>query len=130
MIDTPKPTRAKVNDAWTEYDPPWVEEDHGAPFRYRVESRTNDEVWHLVDLTARNGHGRCSCEFFHMVAEPNFRRHGQWIPYAPKRNGVSECKHIRAAFDHLHLYATVPMLARFKDGIGRPENNLDPQTRT
>ena len=111
-----KPKRTKVNDRWTTYDPPWVEEDHGAPLRYRVESRSGAH-WHLVDLTARGGHGRCSCVFFQMVADPNFRRHGNWIPYAPGREGVSECKHIRAAFDHHHLYVTVPMLARFKNGI-------------
>jgi hypothetical protein len=116
-------TRAKVNDKWTEYDPPWVEPDGTVPFRYRVESKSQ-ELWHYVDLTARNGHGRCSCMFFQTVAAPNFKRHGGWIPYAPKRQGVSECKHIRAAFDHFHLYVAVPMLAKMRDGI--PNVNIQP----
>jgi hypothetical protein len=110
-------TRQKVNDKWTVYDPPWVETVPNEPFRYRVESKSLSDIFHFVDLTARNGHGRCSCVFFQMVAEPNFRRHGNWIPYAPGREGVSECKHIRAAFDHYHLYVTCPMLASFADGI-------------
>ncbi|GAA5117096.1 hypothetical protein JIN84_17930 [Luteolibacter yonseiensis] len=109
--------RAKVNDRWTEYDPPWVEPDGSAPFRYRVESKSMPDLWYLVDLTARNGHGRCSCIHFQTVADPNYRRHGSWIPYAPKRQGVSECKHLRAAWDYHHLHVTVPMMDRFKNGI-------------
>lgn len=117
--------RAKVNDAFTEYDPPWVEEDPGVPFRYRVESKTEPGVWHLVDLTDRGGHGACSCKHFQTVANPNFKRHGQWIPYAPKREGVSECKHIAAAFHHYHLYVTVPMMASFRSGITHQPTNAD-----
>lgn len=108
--------KKRVNDKWTSYDPPWVEPDGNIPFRYRVES-SNPDIWHVVDLTARNGQGRCSCVHFQMVADPNYRRHKSWIPYALGRHGVSECKHIRAAFDHFHLYTAVPMLARFRDGI-------------
>lgn len=107
---------AKVNDPWTSYQTPLVEEDGDAPFRYRVESSTPGQ-WYLVDLTDRGGHGACSCIHFQTVANPNFKRHGKWIPYAPGRHGVSECKHLRAAFDHFHLYVTVPMMAGFKNGI-------------
>lgn len=117
MSEESKPKRAKVNDKWTEYSPPWVEPDPGVPFRYRVESKSNLELWYVVDLTARNGHGRCSCVNFQMVAEPNFRRHGSWIPFAPGRAGCSECRHLRAARDYHHLYFTVPLMAKFRDGI-------------
>jgi len=116
-------SREKVNDRWTSYDPPWVEPDGSAPFRYRVESQSNPETWYLVDLTARGGHGQCSCVDFQTRANPNFRRHGNWIPYAPGRHGCSECKHIAAAFAHHHLYVTIPMLATFADGIHSNETS-------
>lgn len=112
-------SRTRPNDVFTDYDTPWVEEVPGEPFRYRVESSSTDR-WHLVDLTERDGNGRCDCEFFQFTAAPNFRRHGLWIPYAPGRNGVSECKHIAAAAAHYHLNVTQPMLARFKAGIPQP----------
>lgn len=112
--------RVKVNDDWTEYETPWVEEVPGEAFRFRVESISEPGLWHLVDLTERGGHGMCDCKFFQAVANPNFRRHGRWIPYAPQRHGVSECKHLAAARDHYHLYVTIPMLARFKAGISKP----------
>lgn len=112
-------SRTKPNDAFTDYETPWVEEVPGEPFRYRVESLTEPLIWHMVDLTDRGGHGACSCKHFQTGANPNFRRHQQWIPYAPKRQGVSECKHIRAALDHYHVHITQPMLARFKNGISK-----------
>jgi hypothetical protein len=110
-------SRTKTNDAWTAYETPWVEEVPGEPFRYRVESLAEPLIWHMVDLTDRGGHGACSCKHFQTVANPNFRRHQTWIPYAPKREGVSECKHIRAALDHMHAHITIPMLKQFKPGI-------------
>jgi hypothetical protein len=113
--------REKTNDAWTEYDAPWVEETD-IPFTYRVESRSDkDFAFHTVDLTQRGGHGACTCRFFTIRAASNFRRHFRHIPYAPKREGVSECVHIRAALDHYHQHVTIPMLANFRHGI--PTNN-------
>jgi hypothetical protein len=111
---------AKTNDAWTEYETPWVTEDTGVPFRYFVESLSEPGMTHTVDLTQRGGHGACTCTHFRLVANPNFRRHQQWIPYAPKRQGVSECKHIRAAWDYYHLNVTVPLMNRLKNGIPSP----------
>jgi hypothetical protein len=113
--------RTKPNDQWTEYEAAWVEEVEGEPFRYRVESHSEPLFFHTVDLTQRGGHGACTCKHFQVVANPNFRRHGKHIPYAPKREGVSECRHIRAALDHFHLHVTIPMLASFKNGIS-PNN--------
>lgn len=117
-------TGEKTNDAWTEYDPPAIEETD-VPFVYRVESRSDPSLPHTVDLTQRGGHGCCTCTFFRIRANPDFRRHGKWIPYAPKRHGVSECAHIRAAFDHYHLHCTIPMLARFKNGSPATAASLD-----
>ena len=109
--------REKTNDQWTEYRVPWVEETD-TPFVYRVESRSDAEFgFHTVDLTQRGGHGACTCVYFQIRANPNFRRHGKHIPYAPKREGCSECAHIRAALDHHHIHVTIPMLAKFKNGI-------------
>lgn len=107
---------AKVNDAWTTYDPPLVREDGTIPFRYIVESRSDDGE-HVVDLTARNGYGACSCKDFETRANPNFRRVGFFIPYAPKREGRSDCVHLEAAKAHYYQFVTVPMLARFRDGV-------------
>ncbi len=113
--------REKTNDAWTEYQSPWVEETD-VPFVYRVESRSDPEFgFHTVDLTQRGGHGCCTCRHFQIVANPSYRRHGKHIPYAPKRQGVSECAHIRAALDHYHQHCTIPMLATFRNGI--PKGN-------
>ena len=113
-------TRRKTNDAWTEYDPPWVEEIPGEPFAYAVQSHSDPSSWHRVDLTQRGGHGACTCEHFQLVACPNWRRHQQWIPYAPGRQGVSECRHIRAAWDYWHIQTAVPMMAGFENGIFNP----------
>lgn len=108
--------RAKVNDKWTPEEVPWVEET-ADPFVYRVESASETGLFHTVDLTQRGGHGACTCTHFQLIAAPNFRRHQSWIPFAKGRQGVSECRHIRAACDHYHLYITIPMLAKFKNGI-------------
>lgn len=110
-------TREKPGDIFSEWDVPWIEEVPGEPFRYRVESKTDPSKWHLVDLTERGGHGMCDCEHFTFTANPNFRRHLKFIPYAPGRHGVSECRHIRAAFEHYHQHVTQPMLSRFKNGF-------------
>lgn len=107
----------KPNDAFTDYDPPLVQEDGEAFGRYRVESKSDPSGWHLVDLTDRGGHGFCDCKDFATRANPNFKRHGLYIPYAPKRAGRSECLHLRAAFEHFHLFVTIPMLAKLRNGI-------------
>lgn len=116
-------TMEKTNDAWTDYETPAVSETD-VPFVYRVESRSEPGMHHTVDLTQRGGHGACTCQFFQIRANSNFRRHGKHIPYAPKRHGVSECAHIRAALDHYHQHVTIPLLASFRHGI--PSNTVDP----
>jgi hypothetical protein len=108
-------TREKTNDRWVTYETPWVEELPNEPFRYRVESRRGHS--HIVDLTERDGHGVCTCEYFQFVARPNHKRHGEWIPFAPGRHGTTECRHIRAALDYFHKHVTMPMLSRLKAGI-------------
>lgn len=111
--------RSKPNDAWTDYRVPYVSETD-EPFVYRVESRS-EFLEHTVDLTQRGGHGACTCTFFRIRAAANFRRHQKFIPYAPKREGVSECAHIAAAREHYHQHVTIPMLAKFRNGIEKPD---------
>ena len=109
---------SKANDRWTTYDPPMVREDGDVPFRYIVESRSDDGE-HVVDLTSRGGLGACSCRDFEIRANPNFRRTGEFIPYAPKREGRSDCVHLEAVKAHFYQFVTVPLLARFRNGISK-----------
>ena len=111
---------SKPNDAWTDYDPPLVTEDGSVVFRYRVESKSDPKGYHLCDLTDRNGHGACDCIDFQTRANPNFKRHGKFIPFAPGREGRTECRHLRAAFEHFHQHVTISMLATFSNGIPSP----------
>lgn len=114
-------SRQRPNDPWTDGHAPYVEPDGTAPFRYCVESSSQPLTWHLVDLTARQGHGECSCINFATVARPNHERHGKWIPWAKGRHGASECIHLRAAWDYFHINTAVPMMAAFSDGIPSPQ---------
>lgn len=113
-------SKTRPNDAWTSYSPPWVEEIPGEPFRYWVQSDSRPEIFHMVDLTQNKGIGACTCENFQMVAWPNLKRHGQYIPYAPGRVGCTECRHIRAADDHYHRHVTRPLRAAHRAGIPAP----------
>lgn len=108
---------SKPNDQWTEEPVPYVEEDGNAPFRYRIESESRPFEWNLVDLTDRNGLGSCSCIDFETRANPNYKRHGKHIPYAPKREGRTDCRHLAAAKEHFYQNVTVPMLAKMHAGI-------------
>lgn len=107
---------SKPHSHFVEYDPPLVREDPTQPFTYIVESRSGGEDYR-VDLTDRNGHGGCDCRDFLVRASPNLRRHGKFIPYAPGREGRTECCHIRAAFEHFHQFVTQPMLAKLHAGL-------------
>lgn len=116
----PAKKKERANDKWTEYEAPWVSEVEGTPFTYRVQSRSEPGMAHTVDLTQRGGHGCCSCTFFTMVANPNFKRHRNFIPYNKGRHGVSECPHICAAREYCHVHTIIPMLAKLSNGIPTP----------
>lgn len=120
MRRNPHQQPEKPNDPWTDNESPSVVETD-EPFVYHVSSKSNPSMPYVVDLSQRGGNGACGCVYFMMVANPAFRRHGKWIPYAPGRQGASECKHIRAAFDHYHQHVTIPMLAKFRNGIEKPD---------
>jgi len=98
---------------------PDVIEDGSAAFRYQVGSQTSLD-WYLCDLTDRDGLGSCSCIDFETRANPNHKRHGRHIPYAPKREGRTDCRHLAAAKEHFYQNVTVPMLAKMKNGIESP----------
>ena len=93
--------------------------EHSDPFCYLVESESNPTAPYLVDMTQRNGHGQCHCKHYQTKANPNFKRHGELIPYLTgskvgQPEGVSECKHIARARILIHKEVTQPMLAKFK----------------
>lgn len=98
-------------------DLPEVAEDGPAIFRYRVESRSNEGQWYLVDLTARDGHGWCPCIHCSTKCVPNLNRLGYRVPYAKGRKDATECRHIAAALAYLHEQVTMPMLAKFRNGV-------------
>lgn len=86
------------------------------PFCYIVESESNPNAPYYVDLTQRDGHGQCNCKHYQTKANPNYKRHGKFIPYkrGKQTEGVSECKHIAVARNHYHINVTQPMLAKLK----------------
>jgi hypothetical protein len=79
----------------------------GEAGRYYVHSETVGNETHVVDLTANNGNGECSCTDFAMRRAPNFRNNGGHIVhYYIDSNGkvgkdATTCKHCHAA--HLHF---------------------------
>lgn len=112
MTDPTKPM-----DQWIETETPHIVEDGSAFARYRVESASQPGLWNLVDLTDRGGLGSCSCVDFQTRANPNYKRHGKHIPWAPNREGRSDCKHLAQAKECFYQNVTVPMLASFANGI-------------
>lgn len=110
------------DDFWE--DQHWIEEIPGEPFRYRIQSSTDPEQWYLVDLTERGGQGMCQCVHFQMVANPNWKRLQRMIPYAPKRQGVTDCRHLHAAKRRAWNTVFVKMLAACANGI--PSSNHKP----
>jgi len=111
---------SKPHDRWVSHDVPFVTEDGNAFGRYRVESRSG-EAFHIVDLTDRGGLGACDCIDFQTRAAPNYRRIGEWIPYAPGRQSRSDCAHLEAAKAHFYAHVTVPMLAKMRHGVEAPK---------
>ena len=41
-------SKRRVNEPWTVYFSPWVEEVPGEPFRYHVQSESRPEIFHLT----------------------------------------------------------------------------------
>tara|TARA_R110000796_G_C14571530_1_gene435799 strand:- start:35770 stop:36267 length:498 start_codon:yes stop_codon:yes gene_type:complete len=64
---------------------------HDNVLRWRVHSRTRPDVEHIVDISANNGIGECSCEHFQFKLRPA-------IEQGLASNGMSvRCAHIMAA---------------------------------
>ena len=86
----------------------------GEPFRYRCASE-GGSTWHFVDLTEREGQGRCDCKNFSVVATPNWKLHGVHIPWG--RKGQTDCKHIHACKLKIQRDFVVPLLHSMRDGV-------------
>lgn len=72
--------------------------------RFFVQSETDPEVENLVDLTALNLNGECSCEDFRMVKMPNLK----------KGSGSTQCKHLMAAREFF-AYSALAMIKKEED---------------
>jgi hypothetical protein len=112
---------AKAKEQRAMMEMPNVSEDVGAAFRYRVESRSADFGCYLVDMTDRGGLGSCSCHDFSCRANPNWKRHGTFIPYP--LTGRVECRHVAACREYLYETVVIPMLAKMRAGIPKPETD-------
>lgn len=116
-----------------------VQELAGELWRYRVESHTEGDIAHSVDLSEMGGAGTCTCPFWKFNVSRNLERLADraqddarldgealsrheallsaHIPYSKGRKGVTECKHIRAAREHLYKHRVRPLLASFTKGV-------------
>lgn len=63
---------------------------HDNPFRFRAVSRTRPDIEHVVDVSAYNGIGKCSCEHFTFNLEPALRE-------GILTGDAARCAHIKAA---------------------------------
>jgi len=61
--------------------------------RFRFESEKRPDIAHVVDLGAFDGFGECSCEDFIYRVRPSLVANGP--------AGLTRCKHILAAREHL-----------------------------
>ena len=64
------------------------------PLRYMVDSHSDENVQHLVEIDAYNGNGRCACPHF------TFRLEKQMTPDA-KPSNATRCHHIIEAREYL-----------------------------
>jgi hypothetical protein len=68
-----------------------VEEVPGELLRYRVESWSNPDEPHLVDLAEHECSGACSCESFSFTKSKAIKE-GK-----PLHTRLTQCRHVRAA---------------------------------
>jgi len=115
-----------------------IEELPGEFLVYQVYSETDPTMAYRVDLAARDGNGICSCMFFVTQANPNFNRRlgaivqagalegrkvtlrearkQAFVPWARKRKGCTECKHIKVARDHFWKHRIRDMISAWENG--------------
>ena len=97
----------------------------GEKWRYYVFSESEDNAEHIVDLSANNGNGECSCRDFETRRGPNFHRNGKLIvDYSKDERGkvnpeATYCKHIAAVRNHL-LNSILPDMVRGADQKTKP----------
>ena len=78
-----------------------VEAVPGEKLVYRVESWSQGQEPHRVDLLGLDGNGECSCKWFATTCAPNYRANGGKIveygdPDSPNPQ-ASRCRHVAAA---------------------------------
>lgn len=110
----------------------------GELFRYKVVSEGEDEHY-LVDMTENDGHGLCNCADYDFRVQSNLNRRVSQllrdakeegspisekkasilahIPWAEKREGRTECKHIAVVRQHVWKYRMIPFLRALKAGV-------------
>ena len=64
--------------------------EHDNPFRFRVASQTRPDIEHVVDVSAHNGIGECTCEHFQFRLLPT-------ITQRIASRQAHRCSHICAA---------------------------------
>ena len=68
--------------------------------RYLVESRSQPDAPHLVDLSAKHGYGECSCKHWQCRVWPVIKT-GEF----PKHSRKTTCRHVQAALRYFLNYA-------------------------
>jgi hypothetical protein len=96
---TPKPTKKH----WWELR---VEPIAGEPLRFRVESVSEPEQPHTVDLELNNGGGFCDCIDFCARRDGFLKATG--LPYQDR----TACSHVKAAFRVFGMWAIQKVSAR------------------
>ena len=97
----------------------------GEKWRYYVFSESEDNAEHIVDLSANNGNGECSCRDFETRRGPNFHRNGKLIvDYSKDERGkvlpeATYCKHIALVRNHL-LNSILPDMVSGADKKTKP----------
>lgn len=95
-----------------------VKEVPGELYVYDVESHSGLPPYRVcLGERILNGraHGVCQCPHFQAVCDPNLREHSKRVPYKLEAGrvveGVTECKHIRAARQHWEHHVATILLA-------------------
>ena len=88
----------------------------GERLRYRIESASEHNAEHVVDMSAHEGNGECSCRFFEVTCASNWRELRRIVPYYRDERGkvgkdVTCCKHILAVRNKI-LDEILPKMAQ------------------
>jgi len=91
----------------------------GETFRFYVDSRSNPNAPHLVDLESYRWGGQCDCENFKFRKEPDLSK----LPPSAVPDDSYRCSHIKAARSYF-LDEILPKLAASIRRIDKPISRL------